>query len=157
MGRTMIAALIAVGMLSGCNDVQSDAWPIASVDACQEQMADMRADFEGGAVTGTFVYSAADGEDFRSLLPEDLAAAGVAGSAVFGNGEVARRAFLSEPAGGAPEILSIDPRSLVKIGHGPAKAEQVIASGCGRIADTIVLEHARLHRIEAEPSQDKST
>jgi hypothetical protein len=157
MGRTMIAALIFMPMLSGCGVGGAGEGSVASVDACQERMAEQQLAFKGVTVKGTFVYSASNGEDFHSLLPEDPAASGVIGTAVMGNGESARRTFLAEPAGDAPAILNIDPRSLVKIGFGPAKVEDVIAAGCGRIAKTIVLEHARLDRVEAEPSQDKST
>lgn len=157
MGRTMIAALLLMPMLTGCVETSAGEGSVASVEACQERLAEPKQAFKGVTVKGTFVYSAADGKDFRSLLPEDLVAAGVTGSAVMGNGESARRKFLAEPAGDAPAILNIDPSSLVKIGFGPAKVEDVIAAGCGRIAKTIVLEHARVDRVEAEPSQDKST
>jgi hypothetical protein len=157
MGGTMIAALITMSVLSGCDGIRWGGGPIASVDACVEQFSEGMPMCEGQTVKGTFVYSAASGEDLRSLLPEDPAAAGVTGSAVLGNGDAARKAFLAEPAGDAPEMLNIDPRRLVKIGYGPAKAEQVIASGGGRIAKTIVLEHAKLERFEADPSQDKTS
>jgi hypothetical protein len=145
MGRTIIAALITMSVLSGCDGIRWGGGPIASVDACVEQFSEGMPMYEGQTVKGTFVYSAAS------------AAAGVTGSAVLGNGDAARKAFLAEPAGDAPEMLNIDPRTLVKIGYGPAKAEQVIASGCGRIAKTIVLEHAKLERFEADPSQDKTS
>ena len=157
MGRTMITALIATVMLTGCDELGENGGPLASVDACVEQFSEGLPIYEGLTVRGTFVYSAARGEDLRSLLPEDPAAAGVTGSAVLGNGDAARKAFLAKPAGQAPEMLNIDPRTLVKIGYGPAKAEEVIASGCGRIADTIVLEHAKLERFDGEPSQDKTS
>lgn len=157
MGRTMIAALIGLALLSACDGIQGNAEPIDSINACQQRMADMSIAFAGATVKGTFIYSAADGKAFRSLLPADPAAEGVIGSAVLGNGEAARRAFLAKPAGDVPEILAVDPRALVKIGYGPVKVEQVVASGCERISGKVFLEHARLDRVEAEPPQDKST
>ena len=63
MGRTIIAALITMSVLSGCDGIRWGGGPIASVDACVEQFSEGMPMYEGQTVKGTFVYSAASGED----------------------------------------------------------------------------------------------
>ena len=138
MGRTMIAALIAMGMLTGCTDWREGE---ETVDACKKRHA-----LKEGAVhplddsphqwvpSYTYDITKMGGEGIRALVKtaEDGAEAGTVGVSLVGSGssQSARDTFADRPATEAGAVLLADDPSLYKVRGKPVLHRDLIRQGC---------------------------
>lgn len=138
MGRTMIAALISMGMLSGCTDWREGE---ERVEACVQRFA-----LKNGAVdplddsphqwvpSYTYDITKMGVEGIRALVKtaEDGAKPGTVGVSLVGSGssQVARDNFADLPVTEAGVVLMADDPSLYKVRGKPGIHRDLIRQGC---------------------------
>ena len=138
MGRTMIAVLIAMGILTGCNDWREGE---ETVEACLKRLAPKK-----GAVdpledsphrwvpSYTYDITKMDGEGIQALVrtAEDGAEPGTIGVSVVGTGssQAARDKFDDMPATASGAMLLADDPSLYKIRGKTDKYRALLRHGC---------------------------
>lgn len=137
MGRTMIAALIAVGMLTGCTDWREGS---ETVEACVERFALKKgavhplADDPGQWVPSyTFDVTKMGAENLRDLINASDAKARTAESGIIAGGGSdvkAREAFEDTPASEAGVLLIAEDPALFKVRGKPGLHRELIRQGC---------------------------
>ncbi len=138
MGRTMIAALIATGLLTGCTDWREGS---ETVEACLKRLAPKK-----GAVdplddsphqwvpSYTYDITKMGGDRVRELIKtaEHDAKPGTVGVSVAGSGssQAARDKFADLPATETGAVLMADDPSLYKVRGKPGLHSSLVKQGC---------------------------
>ena len=138
MGRTIIAVLIATGMLAGCTDWREGE---ETAEACVERFA-----LKKGAVhpladdpsqwvpSYTYDVTKMGGEGIRALIKstEDGAEPGTDGVSLVGSGssQAARDKFADLPATKAGAVFLADDPSLYKVRGKPGLHRDLLRQGC---------------------------
>jgi hypothetical protein len=138
MGRTIIAALIAMGMLTGCTDWREGE---ETVEACEKRFALKKgavhplADDPGQWVASfTYDITKLGGEGIRALVKtaKDGAEPGTVGLSVVGSGssQIVRDKFADLPATEAGAVLMADDPSLYKVRGKHGLHSDLVRQGC---------------------------
>ncbi|MFN9634299.1 MAG: hypothetical protein ACK554_12815, partial [Erythrobacteraceae bacterium] len=138
MGRTIIAAFIALGMLAGCTDWREGE---ETFEACEKRFALKKgavhplADDPGQWVASfTYDITKLGGEGIRALVKtaKDGAEPGTVGLSVVGSGssQIVRDKFADLPATEAGAVLMADDPSLYKVRGKPSLYRDLLRQGC---------------------------
>ncbi|MEP2235296.1 MAG: hypothetical protein ABJM58_04885 [Alteripontixanthobacter sp.] len=154
--RTNNSSIFVIGAvlsLSACEGAGAGGTPLTSIDDCMERLREPVRVLGDPLVTGSFVYNI-DSLEAAVELGKTPDTAGPRMTLLQGGGQQAViDEFKNSPAEASPTALLAEGIGFVKIGFGPAPAQQVAELGCGKITPEISVEHYSMQNAEMDRDQ----